>query len=234
MDNGTKNIHSGHRQRVKDKALKYGFDKFENHEILEMLLYSVIPQKDTNPIAHELINTFGSFYAVFDAPEKELLKVKGMTKSAVFLIKMIPSLSSFYIQDKTKDNNIFITSSESAYEFLAPKYIGKTNEVAMAILMNNSGKVLACETISDGTVNAAEINTRKIIELCIKYNATQVILSHNHPSGVAVPSMNDFVTTKNVNIALKAINARLLDHIVIADKEYVSMGKNSQFKSAFK
>lgn len=229
-----KNIHAGHRQRMKDKALKYGFDSFENHEILEMLLYSVIPQKDTNPLAHELINTFGSFHAVFEAPEKEFLNIKGMNKSAVFLLKSIPAISSFYMQDKVKTDNIYIKSSEDAYKFLSPKFIGKTVEVAMVVLLNNSGKLLACESISDGIVNAAEFSIRKVIELCVKHNATQVILAHNHPSGVALPSMDDFIATKNVNTALKAMNCKLLDHLIIVENDYTAMSLSSQFKNAFK
>lgn len=229
-----KNIHAGHRQRMRERAAKNGFDSLEKHEMLEVLLYPVIPQKNTNPIAHELINTFGSFHAVFDAPEEELLKVKGMTRNAAFYLKMMPAVSSYYLQDKTDCESIIINSSEAAYKYFSPKYIGKTVEVAMALLLSNAGKVLACEIISDGTVNAAEIQTRKIIEFCIKHNATQVILCHNHPSGVALPSSDDFITTKNINVALKSINARLVDHIIIANDDYVSMRQTHQFENAFK
>ena len=94
-----KNIHSGHRQRMREKAYKNGFDSFEQHELLEMLLYATVPQKDTNPIAHNLINSFGSFHAVFEAPVEELMKVSGMTKTSAFLLKMIPEISSEYLYD---------------------------------------------------------------------------------------------------------------------------------------
>lgn len=229
-----KNIHIGHRMRMKEKALKYGFEHFDDHEVLEMILYFAVPQKDTNPIAHELINSFGSFYSVFEADEVQLLSVKGMNKSAAFLIKMMPEIFNRYMSDK---NSILkapvLNSSELAYEIFAPKYIGKKNEVAYALFMNNSGKVLACEAISDGTVNSTEIHTRKIIEYCIKYNATQVILAHNHPSGDPSPSMDDFITTKNIGASLKSINVRLLDHIIITHNDYRSMRSMQQFANAF-
>lgn len=229
-----KNIHNGHRMRMKEKAFKYGFEHFDDHEVLEMLLYFAVPQRDTNPISHELINSFGSFSAVLEADESQLLSVKGMNRSAAFLIKMMPEIFNRYMADKNsfKDKPI-LNSSELAYEIFSPKYIGKKNEIVYALFMNNSGKVLACESISDGTVNSAEIQTRRIIEYCIKYNATQVILAHNHPSGDFSPSMDDFITTKNIASSLKSISVKLLDHLIITHNDYCSMRSMPQFANAF-
>lgn len=233
MEKENKNVHAGHRQRMKDKALKHGFESFENHEILEMLLYPTIPQKDTNPLAHELINNFGSFHAVFEADESELLKVKGMSKSAAFLLKSIPSVLSRYVADKTNIDKPVVSSSDLAYEIVAPKYIGVKNEVSYIILMNNAGKVIACEALSSGTVNASLMPIRKVVELCIKHNATTVILAHNHPSGKTTPSMDDFTATKNIFKALKSIGVELIDHIIVSHNGYDSMRSMHQFERAF-
>lgn len=233
MEKENKNIHAGHRQRMKDKALKHGFESFENHEILEMLLYAVIPQKDTNPLAHELIENFGSFHAVFEADESELLKVKGMNKSAAFLLKSIPSVLGRYIDDRNNSDKTVVNSSELAYEMVLPKYIGVTKEIPYILLLNNAGKVTACKALSSGTVNSSEMPIRKVIELCIKHNATQVILAHNHPSGDTTPSMDDFATTKNINVALKNIGVSLLDHIIVSQNGYSSMRSMHQFQRAF-
>lgn len=227
-----KNPHAGHRTRMKNKALLHGFDSFEDHEFLEMLLYPVIPQKDTNELAHDLINNFGSFYAVFDAPYEELLKIKGMTNSAAFLLKMMTENMSRYMQDKIKDDFTTISSSEIAYRILSPKYIGKKDEVVGVILMNNIGRILGCEMLSSGIVNSVEISSRKIVELCVKYGATQIIISHNHPSGNAMPSLDDFNATKTISTMLKSMGVRLLDHIIITDKGFLSMEKMSDFKMA--
>ena len=233
MEKENKNVHAGHRQRMKDKALKYGFESFENHEVLEMLLYPVIPQKDTNPMVHELIDSFGSFHAVFDADESELLKVKGINKSAAFLLKTIPNVLGRYMEDKNNSNKTVISSSELAYEIVSTKYFGVTKETPYIILMNNSGKVIACESFSSGTVNSADMPVRKVVELCIKHNATQVILTHNHPSGDTTPSMDDFTTTKNINNALKSIGVNLLDHIIVSQNGFSSMRSMHQFQRAF-
>ncbi len=228
-----KNIHSGHRQRMRDKALNHGFDSFEQHELLEMLLYSTVPQKDTNPIAHDLINAFGSFHAVFEAPAEELMKVKGMTKTSAFLLKMIPEISSEYVYDKVSSKTILVNASAKAYEYIAPKFIGEVNEVAYALFMNTAGKLLACEILDRGTLNSANIDSRKLVTLCLRHNAAQIIVCHNHPSGDSTPSSSDMITTKSIRVAVNSVNVRFLDHLIITDEGYTAMREMPQYAHLF-
>lgn len=235
MDNKNeiKNVHAGHRQRMRDKAFNYGFEPFEQHELLEMLLYSVIPQKDTNPIAHNLINSFGSFHAVFDAPVEELMKISGMTKSAGFLLKLIPEISAEYLQDKVSGEKLSVTSCKDAYEFIAPKFIGKTNEEVYVLFLNTAGKLLASEILDKGSFSYANINSRKLISLCLKHNAAGIIICHNHPSGNSAPSPDDMIATKNIRTALNGVSVKLLDHIIITDNGYTSMREMKQYRHFF-
>lgn len=228
-----KNIHSGHRQRMREKAYKNGFDSFEQHELLEMLLYATVPQKDTNPIAHNLINSFGSFHAVFEAPVEELMKVSGMTKTSAFLLKMIPEISSEYLYDKVSGENNYIKTSEEAYNYIAPKYIGKTNEIIYVLFMNTAGKLISFEMLDKGSLNFANIDSRKLVSLCLKHNAAGIIICHNHPSGNATPSSNDMITTKNIRICVNSISVKLLDHLIITDKGYTSMREMKQYENLF-
>ena len=103
----------------------------------------------------------------------------------------------------------------------------------MALFLDSLGKVLACEKISEGIANATTINVRRTVELCVKYNATSIMLCHNHPSGSLIPSIDDFTSTKNLNIILHTMNCHVKDHIIIAKNRYVSMASMDQFKNAF-
>ena len=174
-------MHSGHRERMRKKILTTNGSEIPPHEILEVLLYSTNTQRDTNPLAHELINKFGTLSAVFDADFEELLKVKGIGVSSAQLIKMVPKIASAYMQDKNSFPNKLITESEDAFYYVRPHYVEVTDEMPSALCLNNSGKVLGFDKIGEGNVSVTEISVRKLVEVALKYNAAQVILFHNHP-----------------------------------------------------
>ena len=214
-------IHDGHRERLKNRFRTEGLDAFDEHNVLELLLFYAIPRSDTNPTAHELLDTFGSLSAVLDAPLDALMKTKGVGENAATLLKLIPALARRYEIDK---NNIACLSSTSLVgEYLLSRYVGKTQEVAYLICLDGKYKPLCCVAISEGIVNTVSINARRVIELALKYNAVGVVLAHNHPGGIALPSNDDISTTFLIRDALRTINVKLLDHIIVADGDYVSM-----------
>lgn len=224
-------MHEGHRQRLKQRFLDNP-DGLEQHELLELLLFYAIPQKNTNLTAHQLIDSFGSFSSVCDAPLDSLTQVKGIGPSAALLIKTISHCCRRYLEDK-QDNSHRIITSEDAGDLLLSKYIGRINETVMLILTDSKGKLLFCGVINEGTVNASDIYIRKIVELSMRYNASRVILAHNHPSGVALPSREDLRSTKAVKEALKLVGVRLVDHIIIADWDYVSLADSNLSENLF-
>lgn len=226
-------MHDGHRDRMRKKMINSNVGDFYQHELLEMLLYATIPQRDTNPTAHSLIEEFGSFSAVFDADYEDLLKVKGIGVSSATLIKLIPLVAGAYLQDKNDTSGIYVKDCDDAYQYVLPKYVNLTEEMSSALFLSNSGKILGFETLGEGTVNLAEISVRKLVSTSLKYNATQVIIFHNHPSGIALPSKNDVVSTKNMIEALRPIGVKLVDHIVIGGGDYVSMASSSEFSFIF-
>ena len=228
-----KPIHSGHRQRMREKALEYGFETFKEHEVLEMLLFLGIPQRNTNPLAHELINTFGSFSAVFEADYEDLVAVKGMTQTAAFSIKMMPEIFSRYIQDKSKEKLADVEGTKDAFNYFYPKYVGAINEILYLMLLDNAGKVLSLEKLSLGGPSSSEVEIRKIIERCVKYRATQAILCHNHPSGKLEPSNDDFITTSKVYRVLNSIGVTLVDHLIVYNDKFVSLRENENYSTIF-
>lgn len=215
-------VHDGHRERMKKKLLEQGLDVFDDHNVLELLLFYSMPRKDTNPLAHELLNTFGSLEALLEAPEEELSKVNGIGENTVTLLKLIPEVSRRYVMDKNRFDNI-LDSTKKAGEYLAARYMYERDEVVYALCLDAKCKVICCKELFRGVANSAEISTRKIAELALAKNATSIIISHNHTSGIALPSIEDEITTKKLKTALNSMGISLADHIIVADSDFISM-----------
>ncbi|MEE0264379.1 MAG: JAB domain-containing protein [Acutalibacteraceae bacterium] len=215
------NPHIGHRDRLRKKFLDNSFDSLEMHEILELMLYYAIPRKDTNPIAHQLIDSFGSISAVFDAPIDKL-KEQGISENCAIYLKLIPQICRLYMEDK-HNNDDKIIDVENAGEKLKHKFVGRDYEAVVLLLLDSKHKEVFCGVVSKGSVSACEVYVRKIIELAVMYNAKFAVLAHNHPSGLALPSNDDIYTTGKVFKALKLIQVALIDHVIVADDDYVSL-----------
>ena len=218
-------VHDGHRERMKNKLLEAGLDAFDDHNVLELLLFYSMPRKDTNPLAHELLNHFGSLEAVFEAPAEELKKISGIGDNTVTLIKLIPEVTRRYAIDKNRSDSI-LDSAEKAGSFLVPRYMYERDEVVYVICLDSKCKLICCKELFRGVANSAEISIRKIAELALAKNAASVIISHNHTSGIAVPSQEDIRTTKSISHALDLVGVYLADHVVVADEDYVSMAES--------
>lgn len=212
--------------RLRDRFRKEGcdLDHFEPHNTLELLLFYCAPQKDTNELAHLLIDEFGSISGVFDAPYEELIKVNGVGEYTATFLKMIPALFRIYEQDRVKDE-VVLDSAEKAGRYFVPKFIGRTEELVFAACLDSECKVKCCEVVNHGTVSAATVNVRKIAEYAMKYNATNVIIAHNHPYGLAVASPEDIMTTDAIYYALQLIGIDLTDHIIVAKDKAVSLAE---------
>ena len=222
-------IHDGHRARMKRRFLEHGLDSFDDHNVLELLLFYAIPRGDVNPLAHELITRFGSLSAVFDAPLDELMKVPGIGESAALLIKLVPQMSRRYMISRTRSDNI-LNSTQKAGNYLMQFFYGERDEVVYMACLDAKCKVINCKMIFRGGVNSANISVRKLVENALLYNSTSVIIAHNHTSGIALPSQEDIATTKKIEEALRAVDIILNDHIIVADDDYVSLADNGIFK----
>lgn len=214
------NIHENHRKRLKTRFIEKGLEGFEDHNILELLLFYAIPRKDTNVIGHRLIKHFGTLSAVFDAPMEELVKIEGMGESSAALIKLMPGLIKKYLISDEKI--VFLNNSQAAGEFFIPYFVGEREENVYVACLDAKAKVIKCEHIHRGSFNSVEVSIRKVAQTALKHNAAAIILAHNHPGGVALPSPEDNETTKLVKNGLLSLGIVLYDHIIIADKDYIS------------
>ena len=228
------NPHKGHRERVKRRFETEGLDHFEAHNVLELLLFYSIPQKDTNPIAHALINRFGSVSGVLDAPPEQLLEVPGVTPNSVGLLKLIPQLCRRYYQEKA---DIRLPEDKDILERIGTRLvaacIGRTVETAFLLCYDNAMKELFFDIISEGTADTVMLLCRRVVEVAIRVNASAVIIAHNHPGGFAIPSQADVSMTHQLSKLLGGISIRLLDHIIVAGDDFVSMAQSGVFARDF-
>ena len=215
-------VHDGHRQRLKQRFREEGLDHFTDIQVLEILLFYAIPRKDTNTIAHELLNKFGSLPQVLEAPEAELMKVSGISENVATLLHLVPAIGRYYLVNRAK-MGIVLPTAESCASYMVPFFFGRKEEIAFLLCLDAKCKVLCCKEVGEGSVNSTALSVRKIVETALNANASSVVLAHNHPSGVALPSREDVATTKRVAVALNAVEIALVDHIIVADDDYVSM-----------
>ncbi|BAK97817.1 putative DNA repair protein radC [Oscillibacter valericigenes Sjm18-20] len=220
-------IHDGHREKMRRRFLETGLAGFADHEALELLLFYAIPRRDTNALAHQLLERYGSLEMVLVAPVEDLQNVKGIGESAALLLRLVPMLME---KSRIKENApVILNSTEKAGDYLLCRFDGKKNELVYELCLDRKGKLLASKLLTEGDVNGAELNIRKLVGNALLTNASAVILSHNHPSGVALPSGEDFVTTDRVRTALESVGVQLVDHIIVADEDFVSMRDSGYF-----
>lgn len=228
------NIHDKHRERMRNEFLAFGIDhRTPEHKVLEMLLFYCIPRKDTNVLAHELINKFGSFSAVLDASPRELMQVKGIGERSAMFLKMIMPVARFYNSSKQGEAKEY-DSFDALHRDIADLYSGYTNEVCSIVSLDNSFKRLGFDIICEGDLGKVGISVRDVVEIILKRKATAVVLVHNHPSGSAIPSPEDITATEILSKSLASLGVKLIDHLIVVPDDYVSLAVSHQFQYLFK
>ena len=215
-------IHDGHRERMRKQLKTSGMDSLSDVQVLEVLLYYAAPRGDTNPAAHALLTRFGTLDGVFSAPEAELKKVDGVGDAAAQLIALVPQVARRCLMSRSAQIQVLDTTSKCG-QYLLPYFHGEHEEVVYLLCLDAKCKALDCVLIHRGGVNVASIAARKVVKTALDANATSVVLAHNHPSGLALPSQEDKQTTMVLKAALDAVGVVLADHIIVADDDFVSM-----------
>ena len=224
----TKNNAKGHRERVRKKFLENGFNGLEDYEVLELLLFYVIPRKDTKAIAKELIKKFKTLANVLKADTLELKTVNGLGDVAITFLKMMGALPEKIYEDKLKNKKLIkddknkITDKEVLLSFLRNKIGYEDVEKFYVIYLSSSNEVIAFEESSSGTLDRSSIYPREIYKRVIMENAKSIIIAHNHPSGNTCPSKCDIDITNEIAKGLKNFGALLLEHIIITRDSYFS------------
>jgi len=222
------NPHKGHRARVKEEFFVRGLSGMADHRALELLLFYAIPQGDVNPLAHRLIGTFGSLAGVFNATIEQLTAVKGVGEHAACLIKLITALGARYQADRNKLGDILTTTVQLG-EYLSPEFFGQRNEITVILCMDAKGKVIQCRQLAEGSSDSTTLNLRKMMEVALACNASQVVLAHNHISNIAMYSKEDILVTKLAYDAFVQMDIHLIDHLIFASDDYISMRDSGVF-----
>ncbi len=222
-------MHDGHRDRLKERFRQNGLDEFNELQVLELLLFYCIPRQDTNPLAHHLLERFGSFSQVLEAPEGELEKVPGIGPNAATFLHLVRDAGRYYRINRMRQEKI-LSTMEQCGNYLRSFFVGRRNEMVYMLCLDAKCKVLCCKEIGEGSINFASVPVRRVVEAALGVNATTVVLAHNHPSGIALPSTEDVHTTYRVAAALNTVDITLADHIIVADDEYVSLAQSGIYQ----
>lgn len=216
------NLHSGHRDRMRKRFVEHGIYSMQDHEVLEFLLYSVIPQKDTNAIAIRLIKNLGGLECVFRSDINAIMQAGGISERAAIYIKFIGELKSrlFVDDDETK---IKMDSTHAVANYFCHVFNCLGFERFILLSLNADRTLTSCDIICDGNDNSVYVDVRKVVEFAIKNNAAAVILGHNHPGDTTNPSTNDIAITKRIQTVMKALGIELLDHIICSGNNYTSL-----------
>ena len=212
-----------------ERFRREGLDHFEPVQVLELLLFFCIPRRDTNEIAHALLNRFGSVARVMDASEEELMQVSGIGKNAATFLHLVKQTGRFYQVDSARKGAV-MSDLEDCGAFLLPYFIGRQKETVFLLCLNANCNVISCREVGEGDINAAAISPRRVVEIALAEKASSVVLAHNHPSGVAIPSHEDVVVTQRLAAALSAVDVVLIDHLIVADDDYVSLVQSGKYR----
>ncbi len=220
------NVHKAHRNRLRKKFVENDVEVFQPHEVIELLLFYAYRQRDTNEIAHRLLKRFGSIPGIFEADIKSLMEVEDVGYNTAVFLKLQSSIQRYYMKEKFSSQKGLQITPENVGEYAKHLFYGYTEEVFYMISLNSECEMISADIIAKGTVNSTAIYSREVIKKAIETKAAFVILAHNHPNGILAPSEADVKTTKVLNEALNFINVRLLDHVIIARGDSVSLFKD--------
>lgn len=228
MENDKKNNpHAGHRQKLKKRFISEGLENFEDHNILELILFFAIPRRDTNEIAHALMEKFGTFSRVLEADIDDLCSVDGIGENAAHLIKTYPAVGKRYFRDRFRTASKKFPPYREMGQNLVYHFAGLDYEQVYALFYDNSLSYLGDKVIHEGDINSVGFSMRKLCDAAIYYNAAHMVLAHNHPHGVPIASSEDLNTTAKIKSFLLQMNVVLIDHFIIGESRFSSIQKKT-------
>lgn len=223
MSMGTGKPHKGqgHRQRLRDRFMAAGLDGFHDYEVIELLLTLGTPRKDCKDVAKAALSKFKSLQGVIEASAEQLCEIKGLGTKNIFGIKLIQAVADRYLKKKLIGKDL-ISNSKELFDFLYHRLRDKQRESFNAIFMDSKNRVIATETLSEGTLTASSVYPREVVQAALNHHAAAMIFAHNHPSGDPHPSPEDIAITRQLVFAGRVMGIAVHEHIVIGDNRYFS------------
>ena len=212
------NVHEGHRARIRASYSARGLDGMADHEVLELLLTYAIPRKDVNPIAHHLLNTFGSLTNVMQANAKELMRVEGVGEQTASFLRMLFDVHRrLNLQSmQTANGAVRLMTPQDACRYALALASEDRYETLRVISLDAAMTVIHADVLSVGTLRKVGFEPRRVIETALLHSARYVILTHNHPSGILVPSSDDIETAKMIQEVAAKLEIDVRDQLILA------------------
>ena len=229
-ENKDKKFHEGHRSRLRSRYIDNGIDALAEHEILELILFHSIPRVDTKPLAHELIDSYGSLSNVFEA-SFDSLKASGLSDISAAHIKLISDVHIWI-----RNRGILgkrITDYDELGRIFVSELDGVENERLIALMFNVKNEIVGLKTINEGNLKCTEINLRDLVEACIGRKVVKLVIAHNHPSGNLKPSPEDYSATATIGNVLTALGIELAEHYIVADGTFLGIKKHCEDSKRF-
>ncbi len=225
------NPHKDHRKRMKQQFIRGGIDQYDPHQVLELLLFFAIPQRDTNPLAHRLLDHFGDLAAVLDADYEELCRIDGISEHSATLLVLCGELLSRY--HKEKKSRAKIATFDDIKDYMCAQLSNQKCETVLLMSLNNRCEMINCTVVRTGTITSAETSTRELVQVALRDRATAVVVAHNHPVGLALPSAEDVDATRVFVAAFKMMEIDVLDHIIVSQDGHYSMRGSAYYAPLF-
>ncbi len=208
-------IHKEHRKRMKQRFTDFGLDSFQDHEALELLLFYGLPYKNTNGMAHDLLNKFGSFSGVFGASRDDLKSISGIGEHTALLLELMPALFRRYSMDLMSEQRRF-DDREKLSEYVINHFIGQTREHVQLFLFDSAMRRIDSIMLCEGGLNAVSVNSEAVAEHVFSNRAASFVIAHNHPSGDPEPTFEDLCITRSIWRSLAALNREMVEHYIVA------------------
>lgn len=220
------NVHAGHRKRLRQRFINDGnLNNFQSHEVLELLLFYALPRRDTNALAHKIINKYGSLKRVFEMPAEELINNRDLTENAAVLLSLIKQVAKDYILSET-ESRLKIRSKNDAAGIVEPLLAHRINEAFCIICLDVNQNVINIECFEEGEPGYTDIDVDRVIAKVVEHKAAFAIIAHNHPNGTYSPSSDDISTTNVIRRALSMANVTLMDHLIVCGDRSYSLAQN--------
>lgn len=221
QDKKTKNYTHGHRNRLRERFRKGGADALPDYELLELLLFRAIPQRDVKPLAKELIDKFGSFAQTISAPPERLKETSGLGEASITEFKLVQAAALRLMQAEIKDKPV-IGSWSKLIDYCTAAMAYQSKEQFRVLYLNRKNVLIEDEVLQEGTIDHTPVYPREVVKRALELGASSMILVHNHPSGDVTPSQADIDMTRKIVEAAKSLNINVHDHLIIGKDQHAS------------
>jgi DNA repair protein RadC len=212
----------GHRERLRTRFREAGADAVTDYELLELVLFRTIPQRDLKPLAKELIAKFGSFAEVLAAPAQRLEEVKGIKEATTTDLKIIHAAAERLARGQVKKRPV-LSSWSAVLDYCRTAMAFADKEQLRVLFLDKRNQMIADELQQTGTVDHTPVYPREVVKRALELSATAIILVHNHPSGDPTPSRADVQMTQAIVEIAKPLGIAVHDHIIVAKQGHASM-----------